>query len=169
MQEKFQVGVIASTHGIKGEVKVFPTTDEPEKFRKLKKVLLITEEKERELELQSARFFKNMVILKFRGIDSINEVEPWKGAALWVKREDAVPLENNEYYQGDLIGLRVIEESGAALGTLTDILRTGANDVYEVTLEDGKRILLPAIRECMKEIDLKNGKITVHLMEGLLD
>lgn len=169
MQEKFQVGVIASTHGIKGEVKVFPTTDEPEKFRKLKKVLLITEKKERELEIQSARFFKNMVIMKFGGIDSINEAEPWKGAALWVNREDAVPLKDNEYYQGDLIGLRVIEESGAVLGTLTDILQTGANDVYEVTMEDGKRILLPAIRECMKEIDLKNGKITVHLMEGLLD
>jgi len=169
MQEEFQVGAIASTHGVKGEVKVFPTTDEPEKFRNLKKVLLRTNKEESELKIQSVKFFKNMVILKFEGLDSLNEVEKYKGASLWITREQAVPLKENEYYHADLIGLEVFDEDGEALGTLTDIMVTGANDVYEVTMQDGKQVLLPAIRDCIKKVDMENNRMMVHLMAGLLD
>ncbi len=169
MQEIFQVGAIVSTHGIKGEVKVFPTTDDPEKFRRLKKVIVKTDKEERELEIFSARFFKNMVIVQFKEWDSINEAEKYKGATLWITRQEAVPLEENEYYQADLIGLQVIEESGEILGALTEIFSTGANDVYEVTLEDGRKALLPAIKDCIKDVNLKDGKMTVRLLDGLLD
>lgn len=168
MQDKFQVGAIASVHGIKGEVKVFPTTDEPAKFKKLKSVILKTEREEREIALQSARFFKNMVIVKFQGIESPEEAQKYRGATLWITREQAVPLQENEYYRADLIGLCVVTEEGEELGILTDVLETGANDVYEVRLPDKKTALLPAIRDCVKEVDLEKGYIKVHVMEGLL-
>lgn len=169
MQEEFQVGAVASVHGIKGEVKVFPTTDEPEKFKKLKTVKLKTEKEEREMRLLSCRFFKNMVILKFEGIDSPEEAQRYRGATLWVPREQAVPLGEDEYYRADLVGLSVMTEEGEAFGTLTEVLETGANDVYEVTLSDGRTVLLPAIRDCIKKVDLEAGCMTVHVMEGLLE
>lgn len=168
MQDKFQVGAIASVHGIKGEVKVFPTTDEPAKFKKLKSVILKTEKEEREIALQSVRFFKNMVIVKFQGIESPEDAQKYRGATLWIAREQAVPLRENEYYRADLIGLTVVTEDGEELGILTDVLETGANDVYEVTLADKKTALFPAIRECIKEVDVEKGYIKVHVMEGLL-
>lgn len=169
MQSEFQVGAIASVHGIRGEVKVFPTTDQPEKFKKLKTVLLRTAKGEREVHLQSARFFKNMVIVKFEGIESPEEAQKYRGATLWIAREQAVPLKKNEYYQADLIGLSVVTEDGKELGTLTDVLETGANDVYEITLRDKSKVLFPAIRDCVKDVDLEAGRMTVHVMEGLLD
>lgn len=169
MQSEFQVGAIASVHGIRGEVKVFPTTDQPEKFKKLKTVLLRTAKGEREVHLQSARFFKNMVIVKFEGIESPEEAQKYRGATLWIAREQAVPLKKNEYYQADLIGLSVVTEDGEELGTLTDVLETGANDVYEITLRDKSKVLFPAIRDCVKDVDLEAGRMTVHVMEGLLD
>ncbi len=168
MQDKFQVGAIASVHGIKGEVKVFPTTDEPTKFKKLKSVILKNEKEEREIALQSVRFFKNMVIVKFQGIESPEDAQKYRGATLWIAREQAVPLRENEYYRADLIGLTVVTEDGEELGILTDVLETGANDVYEVTLSDKKTALFPAIRECIKEVDVEKGYIKVHVMEGLL-
>lgn len=168
MQDMFQVGAIASTHGIKGEVKVFPTTDEPEKFKSLKNILLKKNKEELQMEIESARFFKNMVIVKFREWNSINDAERYKGSTLWITREQAVPLAENEYYQADLIGLEVVEEDGKELGVLTDVFATGANDVYEVTGKEGKKILLPAIRDCIKEVNLEEKKMTVHLLEGLV-
>lgn len=169
MQTEFQVGAVASVHGIKGEVKVFPTTDEPEKFKKLKSVLLKTDKEEREIRLQWVKFFKNMVIVKFEGIDSPEEARKFRGAALWIPREAAVKLKENEYYRADLIGLSVLTEDGEALGMLTDVLETGANDVYEITLADKRTVLFPAIRDCVKEVDLEAGRMTVHVMDGLLD
>lgn len=169
MQDEFQVGAIASVHGIKGEVKIFPTTDEPEKFKKLKTVRMKTKREEREMHLQSARFFKNMVIVKFAGIDSPEEAQKYRGATLWIPRKEAVPLREDEYYRADLTGLSVVTQEGEELGTLTDVLETGANDVYEVTLKDGRVVLLPAIRDCIKEVDLEAGRMTVHVMEGLLE
>lgn len=168
MQDKFQVGAIASVHGIKGEVKVFPTTDEPAKFKKLKSVILKTEKEEREIALQSVRFFKNMVIVKFQGVESPEDAQKYRGATLWIAREQAVPLRENEYYRADLIGLSVVTEDGEELGVLTDVLETGANDVYEVTLSDKRTALFPAIRDCIREVDVEKGYIKVHVMEGLL-
>lgn len=169
MVSELRVGVISSTHGIRGEVKVFPTTDEPKRFKVLKHVILKAKRETIELEIENVKFFKQFVILKFKGIDNINDIEKYKGAELWVTRENAVPLEEGEYFIADLIGLKVVTDEGKPLGVMKDVLQTGANDVYEVTMENGKEVLLPVIDECILDIDLDKGEILVHVMDGLLD
>lgn len=169
MEDLLRVGVIANTHGIRGEVKVFPTTDEKERFKDLKKVILDTGKEQKVLEIQSVRFFKNLVILKFKGIDNINDIEMYKGKDLLVTREDAVPLEEGEYFIADLLELDVYSDEDEKIGVLYDVMQTGANDVYVVKTEEGKEILLPAIDECILDIDLEESRMTVHIMEGLLD
>lgn len=169
MLDILQVGVVTSTHGIAGEVKVFPTTDDPKRFKKLGSVLLDTGKELRELEVAQVKFFKNMVILKFKGCDKIEDVMAWKGKALYVTRENAVRLKKDEYFIADLIGLRVYEEDDNCLGTLTDVLQTGANDVYVVTMENGKEVLIPAIHQCILAVDVEMGSMRVHLLEGLLE
>lgn len=169
MENLLRVGVISSTHGVKGEVKVFPTTDDPARFKALKKVMLDTGRELVELEIQGVKFFKNMVILKFKEFNSINDIEKYKGKDLLITRDQAVPLGPDENFIVDLIGLRVVTEDGAEFGTLTDVIKTGANDVYEVRTKEGKDVLLPAIRECVLGVNLEEGTVTVHIMEGLLD
>ena len=167
MEDLLQVGVITTTHGVRGEVKVFPTTDDPARFKKLKNVVLDTGREKIDLEIAGVKFFKNMVILKFKGIDNINDVEKYRKKSLYVTRENAVKLKKNEYFIADLIGLKAESEEGEDLGSLSDVLQTGANDVYVLSKEGSDDILLPAIRECVKEVDLDNGEITVHLLPGL--
>ena len=169
MEQTLRVGVITSTHGIRGEVKVFPTTDDPQRFRKLKDVLLDTGRGLQPMEVEQVRFFKNMVIVKFKGLDSIDDVEIFRGRDLLVSRENAVELGPDEYFIADLIGLLVVTDEGERLGTLTDVLQTGANDVYVVKTDAGKEILLPAIKQCILDTDPEAGKITVHVLDGLLD
>ena len=168
MEQFLQVGAITSTHGIRGEVKVFPTTDDPARFKKLKKVILDTGKRQIDMEIQSVRFFKQFVIVKFKGIDNINDVEQYKGSSLFVSRENAVSLEENEYYIADLIGMEVVLEDNTHFGTLKDVMETGANDVYVVELPDHQEVLLPAIKECILDVDLEKNVMTVHLMKGLL-
>lgn len=169
MEDKLRVGVIASTHGIRGEVKVFPTTDDAKRFEKLKEVLLDTGKELKTMEIQQVRFFKNMVIVKFKGYDTINDIEIYKGKDLLVTREHAVELGPDENFIVDLIGLSVETDEGELLGELTDVLITGANDVYEVTRTDGKKVLLPAIKDCVLDVDLEAGRVLVHVLDGLLD
>ena len=167
MQDYLRVGVITTTHGLRGEVKVFPTTD-PERFETLPYVLVETLQGMRRLEVTGWRFFKNLVILKFAGIDSINDIEKYKGHDLWIAREDAQELQEGEYYIGDLIGMEVCLEDGKRFGTVRDVMETGANDVYEVVTEDGREVLIPAIEDCILDVDLENNRMTIHLLKGLL-
>lgn len=169
MESYLRVGVIASTHGLKGEVKVFPTTDDPERFRDLKWVLLDTGNEYKSLQVAGVKFFKNQVILKFREFNDINEVEQYKGKDLLVTREQAIPLEENENFITDLIDMEVYTDKGELLGTLTDVLQTGANDVYVVGTDKGKEVLLPAIPSCILEVDVEAARMTVHILEGLLE
>lgn len=170
MENLLRVGVIANTHGLKGEVKVFPTTDDPKRFKTLKEVILDTGKEKRNLTVQSVRFFKNLVIVKFKEYNNINDIEKYKGKDLLVTRENAVPLEEGEYFIADLLNLDVYDDTGERLGFLEDVLQTGANDVYIVKNEETKKeILLPAIDECILDINIDEGRITVHLMEGLVD
>ena len=168
MEDLLQVGIITKTHGLRGEVKVFPTTDDARRFKKLKEVILDTGKEKLTLEIEGVRFFKNLVILKFKGIDNINDIERNIGKSLYVTRENAVKLKKDEYFIADLIGLAVEDEAGTRLGTLTDVLQTGANDVY--VCDTGKKeLMLPAIWECILNVDLENRVMKVHVMKGLLD
>lgn len=167
MEDLLKVGVITTTHGVGGEVKVFPTTD-AERFMELEYVILDTGREKRELTIQNVKFFKNLVILKFEGIDNINDIEKYKGKELWVPREEAQELDEDEYYIGDLIGMDVLLEDGTRFGSLKDVMETGANDVYVVETEEGKEVLLPAIHDCIMDVDIEKNAMTVHLMKGLL-
>ncbi|MDE7188118.1 MAG: ribosome maturation factor RimM [Lachnospiraceae bacterium] len=168
MISELQVGVITQTHGIRGEVKVFPTTDDASRFRKLKDVIMDTGKERLDMEIEGVKFFKQYVIVKFKGIDSINDVEKYKGAKLCVTRDKAVRLKKDEYFVADLIGMKVVTEDGVLLGALKDVMATGANDVYVVERENGSEILLPAIKECVLNIDMDQGVVTVHIMDGLM-
>ena len=167
MEDYFRVGVIANTHGIRGEVKVFPTTEDPQRFKGMKEIILDTGSEKKVLEVASARFFKNLVILKFKGIDSINDIEKYKGKDLLVTRENAIPLNEGEYYIADIIGATVVTEDGAQFGILKDVLTTGANDVYVVDPE-GTEVLLPVIPDCVLARDMEQKIVTVHIMKGLM-
>lgn len=169
MTDVLRVGVVTNTHGLQGEVKVFPTTDDPARFKKLKKVLLDDGGKSVELEIAGVKFFKNLVILRFRGHDRIEDVMKYKGKDLYVTRENAVKLAKDEYFIADLIGMDVFAEDGSILGTLDDVLQTGANDVYVVKMENGKEVLIPAIRQCILQVDIEERKMRVHLLDGMLD
>ena len=168
MEQLLQVGVISSTHGVRGEVKVFPTTDDVKRFKKLKKVILDTGKEQLPLEIEGVKFFKQFVILKFRGIDNINDIEKYKGKRLLVDREHAVKLKKDEYFIADMIGMDVFTEDGELFGALKDVMETGANDVYIVEMSDGKEVLVPAIKQCILDVDIENRKMVIHLLEGLV-
>lgn len=167
MEDLLQVGVITTVHGVRGEVKVFPTTDDPARFKKLKNVILDTGKMKKELEITGVKFFKNMVILKFKGLDNRNDVENFRQAKLLVTRENAVELGADEYFIADLIGLRAFSDEGEELGQVTDVLQTGANDVYVISGEGKADLLVPAIHECVKEVAIEEGRIVLHLLPGL--
>ena len=169
MEDLLQVGIITQTHGIRGEVKIFPTTDDVNRFKKLKEVILDTGKEKKVLEIESVKFFKNLAILKFKDIDNINDIERYKGKSLFVTRKNAVKLGRDEYFISDLIDIDVYDEQDNYLGVLTNVIETGANDVYEVQFEDGREVLLPAIKQCILNVDIENRKMKVHIMEGLLD
>lgn len=168
MEQLLQVGVISSTHGVRGEVKVFPTTDDVKRFKKLKKVILDTGKEQLPLEIEGVKFFKQFVILKFRGIDNINDIEKYKGRDLWIPREEAQELDEDEYYIADLLGMKVLLEDGSEFGTLKNVMETVANDVYIVDSVEHGEVLLPAIKECILDVDIETNTMTVHLMKGLL-
>ena len=169
MNNILQVGAVTSTHGLAGEVKVFPTTDDPKRFKKLKQVLLDTGKDMLPLGVEHVKFFTNMVILKFKGYDRIEDIMGLKGKSLYVTRENAVRLKKDEYFIADLIGMKVYTEDEAYLGELTEVITTGANDVYTVRMENGKDVLIPAIGQCILNVDVEHETMQVHLLEGLLE
>jgi 16S rRNA processing protein RimM len=180
MEEYFQVGIITSTHGLRGEVKVYPTTDDARRFKRLKEVILMPPGDGQDytadrisaaycLKVESVRFFKQFVILKFEELGRIEDVEKYCRYSLLVNRKDAVRLSKDEYYVADLIGLVVRDEDGTEIGTLRDVMETGANDVYVISLNTGKELLLPAIKQCVLEVNIAEGFIRIHILDGLLD
>ena len=168
MEDMLQVGVITQTHGVRGEVKVFPTTDDVNRFKKLKQVIIDTGKETMPLEIQSVKFFKQFVILKFKGIDNINDIEKYKRCSLYVTREHAVALEEDEYFIADMIGMEVCTEDGNIFGTLKDVIETGANDVYVIENAEHGEVLVPAIKECIRSVDIEKGQMMIHLMDGLI-
>ena len=158
MEDLLQIGVITQPHGVRGEVKVFPTTDDVKRFKKLKKVLLDTGKEKIELEVQSTKSFKQFVILKFKEFDNINEIEKYRRCPLLVTREDAVKLEENEYFIADMIGMEVFTEDGSSFGILKYVIDSHAHE----------EVLIPAIKECILDVDVESQKMTIHLMDGLV-
>lgn len=167
MEKMFTVGKIVNTHGIKGEVKVVPTTDDPKRFEKLQTIYVERKIIE-EYKIESIRYHKKFVLMKFEGIETLNDAELFKNAVLKINRKDSLPLEENEYYISDLYGVEVLTEEGRRLGEITDVIYTGSNDVYVIKREDTEKdLLVPAIKQVIRQVDLSQKKMVVKLLEGL--
>lgn len=169
MEDLLQIGALTKTHGVHGEVKVFPMTDDVARFKKLKAAIIDTGKEQVEVECESAKFFKQFAILKFKGFDTIESIEKYCGKGLFVTRENAVKLKKDEYFICDIIGLSVLDESDNRIGEVTDVITTGANDVYDIRLDDGRDFLLPAIKDCVLNVDMNERTIKIHILDGLLD
>lgn len=167
MEDFFQVGIITSPHGVRGEVKVYPTTDDVKRFKHLKEIILDTGKERLNLKIEGVKFSKQLAVLKFKGYDNINDVEQFRQKSLFVSRENAVRLNRDEYFIADLMGLKVIDEEEQEIGTLREVMETGANDVYVIDLNDGRELLLPAIKQCVLAVDVEAGFIKIHILEGL--
>ena len=169
MEDHFRIGVITRPHGVLGEMKVYPVTDDIKRFKGMKEILMGPPEGQKgelsTVKVEGVRFQKNMVLLKLSGIESPEEARKLSQYQLYVKREDAIPLSDGEYYVSDLIGLSVLSEKGEKLGILKDVLKTAANDVYVVKGE--REILVPAVKEYVLSIDLPKGEMTVLFVEGM--
>ena len=168
MQEFLEVGQIVNTFGIKGFVKVNPFTDDINRFDELKKVYIENKSKKQEFEIEEVKYHKNMVLVKFKGIDKIEDAESLRNTYILIDRKDQRPLDKDTYYIVDLLGSEVYTDEDQLLGKLEDIFNTGSNDIYVVKDKLGKQILLPAIKDVIKEIDMENKKIVVHLLNGLI-
>lgn len=168
MENLLQVGAILDTHGLRGEVKVFPTTDDAHRYDTLREVELCTKDGTYlHLEVERVRYSKNLVIVKFKNYDHINDIEQYKKCNLYVTREHAVELGRDEYFVADLVGLAARSDEGEQLGTVKDVLSTGANDVYVIRDEADGELLVPAIHDCVKEINIQEGYMVLHLLPGL--
>ena len=167
MQKRLEVGQIVNTFGIKGEVKVTPFTDDINRFDDLKKVYVKTKKESKLYKVENVRYHKNMVLLKLEGINNPEDADLLRNTFLEIEREDAIPLKKGQYFIVDLIGLEVYTDEGKLLGKVDDIYNTGANDIYVVKDELGKQILLPGIKEVIKEVKLED-RIIVHLIPGLI-
>jgi 16S rRNA processing protein RimM len=168
MQEYLEVGQIVNTNGLKGLLKINPFTDDITRFERLKTIFIEHKKELLEFEIESVRYQKKQVLLKLKGIDTIEEAEKYREDYLKINRNKEEKLPEDTYYIVDLIGLDIYTEGGELLGKLDDVFSTGSNDVYVVKNSEGKQILLPAISDVIKNIDLEQKKIVVNLIEGLL-
>jgi 16S rRNA processing protein RimM len=169
MIQYLDIGKIVNTHGVKGEVKVIPLTDNPERYSKLKSVYIESPSGLLEYHLSGVKYLKNFVIVKFEEVEGMDAAEALKDKVLKIDRANAVKLPKNSFFICDLIGCEVIEANGTVLGKLKDILQTGSNDVYTVVDENKREILIPALKSVVNEISIENKRITVTLPKGLLD
>ena len=168
MTKYLEIGQIVNTFGIKGMVKVKPFTDDIKKFTKFKKIYIKNKAGKKEYEIEEIKEHKEMMLVKFKGIDNPNDAELLRESYLIIDRENLEPLEEGTFYIADLLGINVYTEEGKLLGTLDDIFNTGSNDIYVVKDELGKQLLLPAIKDVIKEINVEESKMIVHLIDGLV-
>lgn len=167
MSKFLEIGQIVNTFGIKGMVKVAPFTDDITRFDNLKNVIVVTRKERKAFEIEEVKYHKNMVLLKLKGVEKVEEAENLKNSYLEIERSQAAKLDEGTYYIVDILGLEVYTDNNQFLGKVDDIFNTGSNDIYVVKDEMGKQILLPAIKEVIQKIDLDNSKIIVHLLKGL--
>ena len=168
MQEYFEIGQIVNTSGLKGILKIKPFTDDIKKFSNLRTIYIKTKSGLTEFKIEQVRYVKNMVMLKLAGIDTVEEAEKYRNLYIKILRDQEEELEEGSYYVVDILGCKVNTDANQELGKIVDVFQTGSNDVYVVKDEQGKQILLPAIKQVIKNVDIKNKIITVHLLEGLV-
>lgn len=165
----FNIGKIINTHGVKGEVKIIPLTDEPKRFELLEYVYVEYKKKLQKYTISNIRYFKNLIILKFKELEDMTSAEALKNSIIKIPRELALPLEEDEYYISDLIGIDVSTDEGKNLGIIKDVIKTGSNDVYVIEDDEKKEILIPALKQCIKQVDMDNRTMVVSLLEGLIE
>lgn len=168
MTKYLEIGQIVNTFGIKGMVKIKPFTDDINRFDRLKKIYISNKNGKKEYQIQEIKYHKNMVLMKLEGVDTPEQADLLRQSYLLVDRADEEPLEEGVYYIVDLLGLEVYTDDNKLLGKVDDIFNTGSNDIYVVKDEMGKQILLPGIPNVLKNVDLEKGRITVHLIPGLI-
>ncbi len=168
MTKYLEIGQIVNTFGIKGMVKIKPFTDDINRFDRLKKIYISNKNGKKEYQIQEIKYHKNMVLMKLEGVDTPEQADLLRQSYLLVDRADEEPLEEGVYYIVDLLGLEVYTDDNKLLGKVDDIFNTGSNDIYVVKDEMGKQILLPGIPDVLKNVDLEKGRITVHLIPGLI-
>ena len=168
IDDYFVIGKIVNTVGIAGEIKVFPITDDAKRFDLLDTISVMLNNQLIDIPIKKVRYHRNLVMLKLQGIDSIDQANELRGGDIVVERARALPLADNEYYLKDLIGMSVSTKNGENLGILTDVLFTGANDVYVIKGDNRPDILIPAISDCILSVDIKNQQMVVGLLEGLV-
>ncbi len=166
--KNLEIGQIVNTFGIKGFVKVNPWVNDITRFDDLKKVYIKIRKEQKEFEIEEVKYHKNQVLLKLKGIDTVEMANTYRNAILEIDRKDAIPLKKGQYFIADLLESEVYSDEGEKLGVLDDIYNTGSNDIYVVKNELGKSILLPGIPDVIKEVDIENKKIIVHLLKGLV-
>lgn len=169
MIDYLEIGKIINTHGVRGNVKVIPLTDNPRRYEDLKWVYLDKKGVLEKYYIENVKYHKNFVIVKLKGVDNMQEAEGLKGMYLKVDRENAVKLPEDSYFICDLVGCSVYEKNGNILGVLREVIKTGANDVFLVEGQDGKEILIPALKKVVKNVLLEDRKIIVALPEGLME
>ena len=176
MEQLLRIGVITRSHGVHGEVKVFPTTDRKERFEEVERVIIKSNKGDIEAGIEDVRYFKNLAIVKFDCFNSPEEAQGFAGSDIMIDRKNAQPLEEGEYYIADLIGCNVVAAEGSEgfnageeIGLLKDVLQTGANDCYVVEMKNKKELLLPVIRECIVSVDIEKGIIKARVLKGLMD
>lgn len=169
MDNYFVIGKIVNTQGVKGEMRIIPQTDCVERFELLDEVYIDNRNRVELFPVQSVRYHKQFVLLKLKGIDDMTTAERYKEALVKIPEEWAIPCQEDEYYIRDLYDMTVVDEDGNKIGIIKDIIFTGANDVYVIKPEQGRDILIPAIKECVLKVDVENKIMHIHIMEGLLE
>lgn len=167
--EYLRVGVVVKPHGVKGEVNVYPTTDDLNRFSEIDTVQVDLKGTRTEYQIEGVKYFKGMAILKLRGVSDMDTAEKLRNAELYIHRSQSSPCKEGEYFICDLIDMEVVTESGEKVGVVTDVLTTYANSVIVVKKSDGKELLLPKIPSCVLNVDVESQKMTVYVLPGLED
>jgi 16S rRNA processing protein RimM len=162
-----QIGKVANTHGVRGELKIFPLTDDIRRFELLKHIRIENNNRFFNCTITGVKYFKNLVILQLKEVQNMNEALELKGGTLLIPMDEALPLSEDENYIFEMIGLLAKEEDGTELGRLKEVLETGTHDIY--VIDDGSKhgLMIPAIKEFVTEVNVEEGYLIVKLIEGL--
>ena len=161
--KKINIGKIVTTHGVRGDIKVYPHTNVEDMFGKLKKIYIDDEE----YKIYSVKYAKGCPVLNIDGLNTVEDAQKLIGKQVFADEKALPKLEEDNFYLKDIIGCTAVDEQGGELGRVTDVIFTGANDVYEISAQNDRKILVPAVKEFILKVDISDKKITVKLIEGM--